>query len=45
MIDVADLQGGIVRGYGRRFGFARHLFARIREPAAARMFLSAMAAR
>jgi Dyp-type peroxidase family len=43
MIDVADLQGGIVRGYGRRFGFARHLFARIREPASARMFLSAMA--
>ncbi len=43
MIDVGDLQGGIVRGYGRRFGFARHLFARIREPAAARMFLSAMA--
>jgi Dyp-type peroxidase family len=43
MIDVADLQGGIVRGYGRRFGFARHLFTRIREPASARMFLSAMA--
>jgi Dyp-type peroxidase family len=43
MIDVADLQGGIVRGYGQRFGFARHLFARVTEPAAARMFLAATA--
>jgi Dyp-type peroxidase family len=43
MIDVADLQGGIVRGYGRRFGFARHLFARIRDPGAGRMFLAALA--
>ena len=43
MIDVADLQGGIVRGYGQRFGVARHLFARVREPAAARKFLAAMA--
>ena len=43
MIDVADLQGGIVRGYGQRFGFARHLFARVREPRAARAFLAALA--
>ena len=43
MIDVADLQGGIVRGYGGRFGFARHLFARVREPRAARAFLAALA--
>jgi Dyp-type peroxidase family len=43
MIDVADLQGGIVRGYGQRFGFARHLFARITDPVTARMFLAAMA--
>jgi Dyp-type peroxidase family len=43
MIDVADLQGGIVRGYGQRFGFARHLFARVTDPVAARMFLAAMA--
>ena len=43
MIDVADLQGGIVRSYGKCFGFARHLFARVREPAAARAFLAALA--
>ena len=43
MIEAADLQGGIVRGYGQRFGVARHLFARVREPAAARTFLAAMA--
>ena len=43
VIDVADLQGGIVRGYGQRFGFARHLFARVREPRAARAFLAALA--
>ena len=43
MIDVAELQGGIVRGYGQRFGFARHLFARVREPRAARAFLAALA--
>jgi Dyp-type peroxidase family len=43
VIDVADLQGGIVRGYGQRFGFARHLFARVREPRAARAFLAAVA--
>ena len=43
MIDVADLQGGIVRGYGQRFGFARHLFARVREPRAARAWLAALA--
>src|SRR6188472_4268467 len=43
VIDVADLQGGIVRGYGQRFGFARHLFARVSEPRAARAFLAALA--
>jgi Dyp-type peroxidase family len=43
MIDVADLQGGIVRGYGRRFAFARHLFARVTEAEPARKFLAAMA--
>jgi Dyp-type peroxidase family len=43
VIDAADLQGGIVRGYGQRFGFARHLFARVREPRAARAFLAALA--
>jgi Dyp-type peroxidase family len=43
MIDVADLQGGIVRGYGQRFAFARHLFARVREPVGARRFLAATA--
>jgi len=43
VIDVADLQGGIVRGYGQRFAFARHLFARVREPRAARAFLAALA--
>ncbi|HEY0364231.1 MAG TPA: hypothetical protein VGC83_18275, partial [Solirubrobacteraceae bacterium] len=43
MIDVGDLQGGIVRGYGQRFGFARHLFARVREPRPARAFLAALA--
>jgi Dyp-type peroxidase family len=43
VIDVAELQGGIVRGYGQRFGFAHHLFARVREPRAARAFLAALA--
>jgi len=43
VIDVADLQGGIVRGYGSRFGVARHLFARVRDPEAARAFLAALA--
>jgi Dyp-type peroxidase family len=43
VIDVADLQGGIVRGYGQRFAFARHLFARVRAPRAARAFLAALA--
>jgi hypothetical protein len=43
VIEVADLQGGIVRGYGQRFGHARHLFARVREPAAARVLLSTLA--
>jgi Dyp-type peroxidase family len=43
VIDVADLQGGIVRGYGTRFCVARHLFARVREPRAARAFLAGLA--
>jgi Dyp-type peroxidase family len=43
VIEVADLQGGIVRGYGSRFGRARHLFARVREPQAACAFLAAVA--
>jgi Dyp-type peroxidase family len=44
MIEVADLQGGIVRGYGQWFGQARHLFARVREPGAARASLATLAA-
>jgi Dyp-type peroxidase family len=43
LIDRADLQGGVVRGYGPRFGVARHLFARVRDPDAARAFLAALA--
>jgi Dyp-type peroxidase family len=43
VIDAGDLQGGIVRGYGQRFAFARHLFARVRAPRAARAFLAALA--
>lgn len=43
MIERADLQGGVVRGYGPRFGVARHLFARVRDPDAARAFLAALA--
>ena len=43
MIELADLQGGVVRGYGPRFGVARHLFARVRDPDAARAFLAAIA--
>jgi Dyp-type peroxidase family len=39
VIERADLQGGVVRGYGQRFGVARHLFARVRDPDAARAFL------
>ena len=43
MLELADLQGGVVRGYGPRFGVARHLFARVRDPDAARAFLAAIA--
>jgi Dyp-type peroxidase family len=43
MIDLADLQGGVVRGYGQHFDVARHLFARVRDPDAARAFLAAVA--
>jgi deferrochelatase/peroxidase EfeB len=43
VIDAAELQGGVVRGYGQRFGHARHLFARVRAPRAARAFLAALA--
>jgi Dyp-type peroxidase family len=43
MIDFADLQGGIVRSYGRHFPIARHLFARVREPAGARRLLAGLA--
>jgi Dyp-type peroxidase family len=43
VIEVADLQGGIVRGYGQRFRHARHLFARVRDPQAARAFLAGVA--
>jgi Dyp-type peroxidase family len=43
VIEVADLQGGILRGYG--FPVAAHLFARVRagEAAAARAFLAGLA--
>jgi Dyp-type peroxidase family len=43
LIELADLQGGVVRGYGQRFGVARHLFVRVRDPDAARAFLAALA--
>jgi Dyp-type peroxidase family len=43
VIELADLQGGVVRGYGPCFGVARHLFARVRDPDAARAFLAAIA--
>jgi Dyp-type peroxidase family len=43
MIELADLQGGVVRGYGQHFDVARHLFARVRDPDAARAFLAAVA--
>jgi Dyp-type peroxidase family len=43
VIELADLQGGIVRGYGPRFGVARHLLARVRDPDAARRLLAALA--
>ncbi|MEN3280384.1 MAG: hypothetical protein V7607_1524 [Solirubrobacteraceae bacterium] len=43
MIELTDLQGGIVRGYGQRFGVSRHLFAQVRDPDAARAFLAALA--
>ena len=43
MIERADLQGGVVRSYGQRFGVARHLFARVRDPDAARAFLADLA--
>jgi Dyp-type peroxidase family len=43
VIERADLQGGVVRSYGQRFGVARHLFARVRDPDAARAFLADLA--
>jgi Dyp-type peroxidase family len=43
MIEVAELQGGILRGYGRGFPVARHLFARVRDARAARVFLAELA--
>jgi deferrochelatase/peroxidase EfeB len=43
VIDAAQLQGGIVRGYGGRFGFARHLFARVVDAGQARAFLAGLA--
>ena len=43
MIEASDLQGGIVRGYGSGFRVARHLFARVRDPGAARAFLAGLA--
>jgi Dyp-type peroxidase family len=43
VIEVAELQGGVVRSYGQRFGVARHLFARVRDPDGARAFLAALA--
>jgi Dyp-type peroxidase family len=43
VIDLADLQGGIVRGYGSAFRVARHLFARVRDAEAARAFIAALA--
>jgi Dyp-type peroxidase family len=45
MNDFADLQGGIVRSYGRHFPVARHLFARVREPSCARALLARLADR
>jgi Dyp-type peroxidase family len=43
VIDLADLQGGVVRSYGTCFDVARHLFARVRDPDAARRFLADLA--
>ena len=43
MIELADLQGGVVRGYGSAFCVARHLFARVHEPRDARAFLAGLA--
>jgi len=40
VIDLGDLQGGIVRAYGSTYPVASHLFARVRDPAAARRFLA-----
>ncbi|MEY2533513.1 MAG: hypothetical protein QOF29_1423 [bacterium] len=36
-----DIQGNVLRGYG--FPFARYLFARVRDGAAARRWLAAQA--
>jgi Dyp-type peroxidase family len=43
VIELADLQGGIVRGYGSSFCVARHLFARVQDPQAARASLAGLA--
>jgi Dyp-type peroxidase family len=43
VIELADLQGGVLRSYGSGFPVARHLFARVRAAGAARAFLAGLA--
>jgi Dyp-type peroxidase family len=42
-LDLADIQGNILRGYGARFPHARYLFVRVTDPGAARRRLAELA--
>lgn len=41
-LDLADVQGNILRSYGRHLGFVRHLVLQVAEPARARAALADM---
>jgi Dyp-type peroxidase family len=41
-LDLGQLQGNILRGYGRTYGHVRHLVLSVRDPARARAALAAM---
>ncbi len=42
-VDLADVQGNILRSYGRDFGFVRHLVLRVADPVRARAVIGEMA--
>ena len=44
-VQLADVQGNILCGYGRKYGYGVFLFLRIRDPAAARRWIAELAER